>query len=87
MLVRASFAFDGAEDGDLRIARGERLSCLRADYEAARASRKVADLEDVAADGRWDEERDDLELLDRKGMTAGLVAKVRTMTVDQASAF
>ena len=33
------------------------------------------------------EERDDLELLDRKGMTAGLVAKVRTMTVDRASAF
>ena len=61
VLVRASFAFDGAEDGDLRIARGERLSCLRADYEAARASRKVADLEDVAADGRWDEERDDLD--------------------------
>ena len=33
------------------------------------------------------EERDDLELLDRKGMTAGLVAKVRGMTVDQASDF
>ena len=28
-----------------------------------------------------------IELVDRKGMTAGLVAKVRTMTVDQASAF
>ena len=41
--------------------RGEPLRCLRAEYEAARASRKVADLEDVAADGRWDEERDDLD--------------------------
>ena len=33
------------------------------------------------------EERDDLELVDRKGMTAGLVAKVRGMTVDQASSY
>ena len=32
--VRAVYAFDGVEAGDLRVRRGEPLRCLRAEYEA-----------------------------------------------------
>ena len=49
--------------GQTKAVRVYRLLCRKA-YEGfmfARASRKLADLEDVAADGKWDEERDDLD--------------------------